>query len=263
MSLRNRELDESLRLPGSASSAGRAFAARLEPFDSYWQGDRDLETGYDRFERYYRANYLPRLPRNLDSRIAVLSCGPGYLVNMLIKAGYRQVVGIDANPEFVRHATDRNLPCHVDRPFEFLEDHPQTFDMIIPEQELNHLSLQETIEFLQLCGGSLRPGGQVLVYAINGANPLTSPEHLSHNIDHFYSVTEYSLRQLLELAHFTDIQPFACRLYVFWNRPENYIGWLATRTFETTVRVMMKLYGKRISILSKRIAAVATITTAC
>ena len=39
---------------------------------------------------------------------------------------------------------------------------------------------------------------------MNGANPLVGSENLSHNIDHFYNVTEYSLEQILELSGFTE-----------------------------------------------------------
>ncbi len=37
---------------------------------------------------------------------------------------------------------------------------------------------------------------------MNGANPFVGSENLSHNIDHFYNVTEYSLEQILTLAAF-------------------------------------------------------------
>jgi SAM-dependent methyltransferase len=244
--------------PTPVPPAERRFAARLEPFDSYCQNPHDIDAGFRKFGTYYRANYLPRLPRDRGLRIAVLSCGPGYLVKTLLDAGYTNVTGIDAHAGYVQQGLDRGLPCAVGRAFDYLADRPGQFDLIIPEQELNHLTEDETLEFLGLCVRALRPGGQVLVYAINGGNPLTSPEHLSHNIDHFYSVTDYSLRQLLELGGFTDVRPFACELYVFWKRPANYVGWLITHGFEWAVRGMLFFYGKRMPILSKRIAALAT-----
>lgn len=236
----------------------RTFAARLEPFDTYWQGNRDLRKGFQQFDIYYRANYLPRLPVDRDTRIAVLSCGPGYLVHSLVKAGYRQVVGVDADPAKIHHALDRSLPCLTASAFPFLAAQTEAFDVIIPEQELNHLSLDETVEFLQLCRKALRPGGQVLVYAINGANPFVAPEHISHNIDHLYNVTEYSLHQILSLGGFVDIKPFACKLYVFWKRPENYVGLFITTFMEAFSRLVYRLYGKDVTILSKRIGATAT-----
>lgn len=235
----------------------RKFAARREPFDTYWQGSKNLQKDFGNFRTYYNVNYLPRLPADRNSRILVTSCGPGYLVNALVEAGYRNVVGIDADPAKVRHARDRNLPCEVGSAFAWLEVRPDTYDVIIPEQELNHLTIEETIEFLQLCHASLRTGGEVLVYAINGANPLVAPEHISHNIDHFYNVTDYSLTQLLTLGGFKDIRPFGCKLYVFWKRPENYVGLAITATLELGMRLIYTLYGKKVSILSKRIGATA------
>src|ERR1044072_1719984 len=76
----------------------RRLAALLEPFDSYWQAPKDVEKGYESFAAYYRANYLPRLPKDLDASILVVSCGSGYLVHTLSQKGYRNVVGIDSDP---------------------------------------------------------------------------------------------------------------------------------------------------------------------
>jgi len=205
----------------STGAAGSAvptskLAARLEPFDSYWQAPADVEAGYKSFSAYYRANYLPHIPANRDAKILVVSCGPGYLVDLLAQSGYRRVVGIDSDAAKVEHARRRNLPCEVAEVFPYLAQHQSgEFDCIIPEQELNHLTLEETIVFLQSCRNALRPGGSVIVYAMNGANPLVGSENLAHNIDHFYNLTEYSIGQVLQLAGFERIRPFALKLYVF------------------------------------------------
>ena len=121
----------------------------------------------------------------------------------LVQSGYRNVLGIDSDAAKVEHALRRRLPCEVAEVFPFLSQH-QTgeYDCIIPEQELNHLTMDETIAFLGLCRQALRPGGRVIVYAMNGANPLVGSENLAHNIDHFYNLTEYSIGQVLGLAGF-------------------------------------------------------------
>jgi SAM-dependent methyltransferase len=238
-------------------TARRKLAARLEPFDSYWQAPADVEKGYQSFLAYYRANYTRHLPQDRAARILVISCGPGYLVNMLAKAGYTNVHGIDSDAGKIAHAQRHGLPCETADAFEFLERSAESWDSIIPEQELNHLTHAETIEFLQLCHRALRPGGGIVVYAMNGANPLVGSENLAHNIDHFYIVTEYSLGQLLELGGFKDVRPFALKLYVFWKNPLNYVGLAVTTVYELFYRVMFKLYGKNVSILSKKVAAAA------
>jgi len=244
-------------LPERTPGTRRVLAARLEPFDSYWQAPKDIEAGYSSFAAYYRANYLQHLPADRAARILVISCGPGYLVEVLAKAGYRAVVGIDSDPSKIEHARRHNLPCEVAEAFNYLERSRGEFDVIIPEQELNHLTHQETIEFLQLCHAALRPGGRIVVYAMNGANPLVGSENLAHNIDHFYLVTEYSLTQLLELGGFRHVRPFALKLYVFWKNPLNYVGLAVTAVLELAMRVIFMLYGKKVRVLSKKVAAVA------
>src|ERR1700735_448478 len=198
-----------------APRAPTKLAARLEPFDSYWQAPADVDSGYKSFSPSYRANSLRHIPADRASKILVISCGPGYLVDLLVQCGYRNVLGIDSDAAKVEHALRRKLPCEVAEVFPFLSQHQSgEYDCIIPEQELNHLTLDETIAFLQLCRVALRPGGRVIVYAMNGANPLVGSENLAHNIDHFYNLTEYSIAQILQLAGFTHIKPFALKLYV-------------------------------------------------
>ncbi len=241
-----------------ASAAPPKLAARLEPFDSYWQAPADVDRGYKSFNAYYRANYLKRIPADRDARILVISCGPGYLVDLLMQSGYRNVLGIDSDPAKVEHAKRRRLPCETAEVFPFLSRH-QTgeYDCIIPEQELNHLTMDETIAFLGLCRAALRPGGRVIVYAMNGANPLVGSENLAHNIDHFYNLTEYSIAQVLQLGGFEGIEPFALKLYVFWKNPFNYVGLGITAALEACMRIIFRLYGKKVRIVSKKIAAQA------
>ena len=235
----------------------RPLAARLEPFDSFWQAPKDVEKGYRSFAEYYRQNYLPHMPSDKSTSILVVSCGPGYLVKLLRDAGYTNVLGIDSDPEKIALARSKQLNCDTANAFPFLREHPATYDAIIPEQELNHLTLDEQLEFLTLCRQSLRPGGLVLVYGLNGANPLVGSENIAHNIDHFNLFTEYSLNQILELAGFRDIRVLPLKIYVFWKNPLNYVGLAVTGLLELFFRVVFKLYGKNVSVLSKKLAAVA------
>ena len=192
-----------------------------------------------------------------------MSCGPGYLVNLLAQEGYSQVLGIDSDAAKVEHAKKRGLACEVAEAFPYLAERQNAqFDVIIPEQELNHLTVDETIEFLKLCRGALRPGARVIVYAMNGANPLVGSENIAHNIDHFYNVTEHSLQQILQLGGFSGTRVFALKLYVFWKNPLNYVGLAVTATLELLMRVVFVLYGKKVRVLSKKIAAVAFVGAA-
>jgi hypothetical protein len=69
-------------------------------------------------------------------------------------------------------------------------------------------------------------------------------------------VTEYSITQLLELGGFARIRPFPLKLYVFYRNPLNYVGLAVTAAIEAALRVMFKLYGKKVAILTKKIGAI-------
>jgi SAM-dependent methyltransferase len=235
----------------------KTLSARLEPFDSYWQAPEDMDSGYESFYAYYKANYLPHLPQDRSCRILVISCGPGYLLNTLHRHGYTNVTGIDSDERKTRHGAARGLDCQTAEAFPYLARKEASYDVIVPEQELNHLTLDETIEFLRLCHTALKREGRIIVYGLNGANPMVGSENLSHNIDHFNTYTEYSLGQVLTLAGFRQARPFALKLYVFWKNPLNYIGLAVTSVYEAYCRVMFRLYGKNVKILSKKIAAIA------
>lgn len=230
-------------------------SARLEAFDSFWQGPEDVEKGYRSWPPYYRANIVPRLPERRDARILCVSAGPGYLVQVLTDLGYTDVLGIDSDPAKVRHAERRKLPVRVAEAFPFLEERPGEFDAIVGEQELNHLTKEEMLDFLGLARMSLRPGGTLLVYGLNGANPITGSESLAMNLDHFHTLTENSLREALGLAGFEAVEPFPLNLYVFWRNPMNYVGLLATGLLHILFRALFILYGKSNRIWTKKLGA--------
>jgi 2-polyprenyl-3-methyl-5-hydroxy-6-metoxy-1,4-benzoquinol methylase len=233
------------------------LAARLEQFDSFWEGPDDIEKGYRTVVQFYRANYLGHMPSAPDARVLVISCGPGYFVKLLRDAGYTNVVGIDSHPGKVAHAHQRGLPCHTGTAFETLRAATEPYDVIMCEQELNHLTKEEMVAFLRLAHDKLRDGGRIICHGLNGANPIVGAETLSQNFDHFNTFTAYSLHQVLEYSGFRDIRVFGLHLYVFYRNPFNYVAWGITTALHLIFRALFVLYGKSNRIFTKKIAAVA------
>jgi len=236
---------------------GTGLTARIEPFDSFWEAPQNVEKGFDTFGKFYRDNYLKHLPKNRDANILVISCGYGYFVHLLKTVGYSSVSGIDSDPEKVRIAVEKGLNCTVEHAFAFLENRPGSYDLIIAEQEINHLTKEEIQIFLTLCRKNLVKGGTLLVHSLNGANPITGSEALAQNFDHYNTLTEYSLRQILEHTGFCEVNVFPLNLYVFYNNPLNYVALLADRINALFFRIHFILYGKHNRIFTKKIAAVS------
>jgi SAM-dependent methyltransferase len=232
------------------------LTARFEPFDSFWEAPSDIEKGYSRFYQFYKCNYLRYIPQHKNSRILVISCGPGYFVNMLARHGYSNVIGIDSFPDKVEYAKKRGLNCEVAQVFAFLRS-SEPFDVIVAEQELNHLTKPEIIDFLELCFEKMNDGGTILVHAINGTSPLTGAESRAGNFDHFCSFTEFSLNQVLHHPGFVEIKPFPLDLYVFYRNPLNYVAMAIDRFYTLFFKLNFRLVGKTASIFTKKIGAVA------
>jgi 2-polyprenyl-3-methyl-5-hydroxy-6-metoxy-1,4-benzoquinol methylase len=242
---------------GVAMESILELTAKMEPFDSFWEGPENIEKGYKKFYQFYKCNYLLHMPKNREASILVISCGPGYFVNLLTKEGYTNVLGIDSDPEKVRYAKEKNLNCRAEQAFPFVANNPNRFDVIFCEQEINHLTKEEMVAFMKLCHASLRENGTVIIHSLNGANPITGSESLAQNFDHYNTCTEYTLLQLMKYCKFSDIEIRPLKLYVFYKNPLNYVLIVADALFTAFFRLAFIMYGKSNKIFTKKIAAIA------
>lgn len=235
------------------------LTAQIEPFDTFWEGPKNVEKGYSKFYEFYKFNYLEHFPDDKNSDILVVSCGPGYCVNMLHKSSYKNVTGIDSRPDQVEWAKKHHLNCKVARAFEYLEEcGDNSLGAIFCEQELNHLTKSEIVSFLSLCHQKLRPGGRLVCHSLNGANPIVGSESLAQNFDHYNTFTEYTFEQILSHTGYSDIRIFPLNLYVFWKNPANYILLLASFLLHITFRALFIMYGKGNRLFTKKIGASCT-----
>jgi len=232
------------------------LTAKMEAFDSFWEAPENVEKGYVTFGTFYRHNYLKHFPVDKNTNILVISCGPGYMVNLLNEEGYKNVLGIDSIEEKIEPAMDRNLNCRHAQTFDYLKDRMSIFDAIFCEQEINHLTKEEILSFLGLCLRSLRPGGTLIFHSLNGANPFVGSENLALNFDHYNTFTEQSLLQVLKYSGYSNIKILPLKLYVFYKNPFNYVGIALDALISQFLKFVFIFYGKKNKLFSKKIAAV-------
>ena len=233
------------------------LTAKIEPFDSFWEGPEDIEKGYSKFLAFYKDNYFPHLPQQKNANILAISCGPGYFVNMLKLEGYTHALGIDSRESQISRAEQKGLNCQQAHAFEYLQSlDDNSLDCIFCEQELNHLTKDEIVAFLTLARSKMREGGRLICHALNGANPITGPEALAQNFDHYNTFTEYTMSQILGHTGFKDVTVFPLNLYVFWKTPANYILLAASGILHAIFRALFIMYGKANKIWTKKIGAV-------
>jgi hypothetical protein len=152
-------------------------------------------------------------------------------------------------------ARAKGFEARAERAFAALEGAPAAYDLIVCEQELNHLTKSEMLAFLERCRTSLRPGGTLIVHGLNGANPITGSEARAQNFDHYNTFTEYSLRQVLEYSGFHGIRVFPLDPYVFYGNPFNYVAMAVSGALTAWFRLCFILYGKSNRIFTKKIGA--------
>jgi 2-polyprenyl-3-methyl-5-hydroxy-6-metoxy-1,4-benzoquinol methylase len=254
-------------LDGSSANAHHALpanmqidknlSAQIEPFDTFWEAPTDVEKGFGKFAKFYQRNYFQYIPKNKSIRTLVISCGAGYMVELMNAEGYTNVLGIDSDPDKIAVAEQHGLNCRVANAFLFLRENMELFDFIFAEQEINHLTKDEILDFLALCRKSLTTGGTLVVHSLNGANPITGSEALAQNFNHFNTFTDYSLKQVLICSNFEDTKVFPLNLYVFYENPANYVGMILNTMLNVIFRMGFIFYGKSNRIFSKKIAAVA------
>ena len=208
--------------------------------------------------KFYVHNYLPHVPADKNSKILNISCGAGYFVHMLNNHGYTNVLGIDSCEKKIAIAKQKNLNCEVAEGFLHVEENPDTYDMIFCEQELNHLTKDEIVQFLQMAKRSLKKGGVLISHALNGSNPIVGAESLAQNFDHFNTFTEYTFHQVLDYCGFVNIKVFPLFLYVFWKNPLNYILIILDKLYSLFFRFSFIMYGKNNKLWTKKIGAVCT-----
>lgn len=155
--------------------------------------------------RYFRKTILPHLPA--DRSATILECGSGYGRNLkaLRAAGYFRVVGVDFSEEQVRYARETLAldGVHCADAGAFLKESAATFDVVLLLDVLEHLEVDQTIEWLQLIRARLNPSGRVIIQVPNALCPMNLYCYL--DITHYRSYTVRSLAQTLRLAGFSEM----------------------------------------------------------
>lgn len=157
----------------------------------------------------FRKLYLPHVPPNKDARILDIGCGYGEFLQFLQGEGYTATHGIDLNQgelDFAESKGVRNLQC-ADA-LEFLQDGREEFDFISALDVLEHIPKHKVLDFLDVVHASLHPGAEFLCQVPNAAAFYAC--YAYGDFSHETTFTASSLKQVLELANFVDIEVLPC-----------------------------------------------------
>lgn len=148
------------------------------------------------------------LPSNKEAKIVDVGCGWGQFLWWLKEKGYTNLLGIDLGKEQEKQGSiiGVNIVC-VEDSTEYLENCKLSFDLVVMNHIIEHLSAEQGIKLLKAALNALSPGGKIIVQTPNlcsiGANWQRYIE-----ITHITGYTEKSLSQIIGLAGFENVKLF-------------------------------------------------------
>lgn len=190
------------------SSSRGDYRARI--YERYATQFKDAPSEFDelaalRWGRLYRYYFRDWLPEDKHVHIADLACGSGMLLYFLQCNGYKNVEGVDISPEQVKLARQVTPNVHETDVLDWLENNPNSLDLITGLDIVEHFHKAEVLRFLDACNGALKPGGRLIIQTPNADSPWAC-EIRYGDFTHEVGFNANSLTGLLRMAGIHDIE---------------------------------------------------------
>lgn len=216
---------------------------------------KDLKRVFGDYER----SYGHVLGDKKHSEILDIGCGAGHFLKFLKHKGFMNCIGIDASREMVDY-------CHQDGEVEveyvndvvnYLKDRRKCFDFIFLNDVIEHFTRESISDNLKAVFDSLKCDGKIVIKTGNTAT-LAGFFLRYKDFTHCLGFTEYSLRQVLLVAGFEDIDIQGNTIEFQW-RPKRIARFLGANLITFFYRVYYSFhYGEGgPTIFSKLLIATA------
>jgi len=154
---------------------------------------------------------MPHLGSFREDGILELGSGEGDMLAALGQRGFSHIRGTDLSPSQVAAARENGVDVELcDGRAALQAATPDSLAAVIALDVLEHLSLEETFEWLRLTWLCLRPGGLILVRVPNGEGLFAGTIRYG-DITHRTAYTHASMEQLFFSQGFGTIQVRPCR----------------------------------------------------
>jgi cyclopropane fatty-acyl-phospholipid synthase-like methyltransferase len=137
--------------------------------------------------------------------ILEVGCGWGRLLYFLKLRGYLDIQGVDISFEQVKIARQVVENVTEGDAIQYLDSHPDSFNLIIGLDVIEHFKKEEVLLFLQACHKALRPNGRVILQTPNAESPW-GMMHRYNDFTHEIAFNSNSLKRILELCGFKKIE---------------------------------------------------------
>jgi SAM-dependent methyltransferase len=149
----------------------------------------------------WELNFRRHLPADKRAPILDVGCGFGEFLAYLERDGYQNLRGVEIDPERAA-ASRQKTRAAIEEPedlAEYLRGAGDQFALITLKSVIAHFPRERAVPYLRAMRDALAPNGKLIVETFN-ASRWTGPYVLYNDVTHCWAYTEYSLRQILEMA---------------------------------------------------------------
>ncbi len=146
------------------------------------------------------------LPPDKEIKILDCGCGVGLQLYILNELGYKNLTGIELleqQAEVAREEMEGKADIFTSDAFDWLPEHENEFDFVLCYDVLEHIPATKAIEFTTLIHKSLKKDG-IAVFRVPNMSSILASHNMYMDITHVAGYTEYSLKQLLDVAGFVN-----------------------------------------------------------
>lgn len=145
------------------------------------------------------------LPERKDASILEVGCGWGRLLYFFKTRDYTNLQGVDISPDQVEVARQVIESVTEGDAIEYLDSHPNSFDLIVGLDIIEHFRKEEVLHFLEACFKALQPRGRLILQTPNSEAPWGISIRYG-DFTHESSFAPNCLERLLELCGFCKIE---------------------------------------------------------
>lgn len=171
-----------------------------------------VRAGIDALEsrRPYLAAMVRRhFPADRDAVVLDLGCGHGSILHVAMRAGYRNLRGVDRSPEQVEEARRLGIP-NVEQG-DIMEEVERTaaesVDVVLTFDVVEHFTRDELLRLVDGVHRILRPGGRWIIHTPNAESPFFGRIRYG-DITHEQAFTRTSMGQVLLSSGFRELRCF-------------------------------------------------------
>lgn len=165
-----------------------------------------LSHGFSEYQlEKLKVNYQKYLPDDKNANLLDIGIGNGETLHWFMANGYENYNGIDISKSTINYCKARGLNCElVSDSIEYLNSHPNQFDLITLFHVIEHIPQDKIIDFCNAIYTSLADGGQLIMETPNMASSAGSA--LRHaDLTHYFGYEERTIFSLLKVCGFKKI----------------------------------------------------------